>query len=155
MKDMYSFHANKDDLMKYYETVKQSYMDCFDELGLGDNTYITLASGGDFTDEFSHEFQTVLPVGEDLIFIAPGSNIAYNQEIAPSRAPDYQDHDEQQKPFEEIYGEDIVSVDRLVDFFQIPIWKTVKTMLYMADGQAIACSVRGDYEINELKLKKI
>jgi prolyl-tRNA synthetase len=56
-------------------------MELFTELGLGDDTFITLASGGDFTKGFSHEFQTLLPQGEDLIYLDRENNIAYNQEI--------------------------------------------------------------------------
>jgi len=155
MKDMYSFHRDKADLMQYYDRIKQSYMDAFHELGLGEDTLITLASGGDFTDEFSHEFQTILPIGEDTLFIGQDKSFAYNQEVTPSQAPNLQDPSEVMKPFESVYGENIVSVQRLVDFFNIPVWKTVKTMLYMADEQPVACSLRGDYEINDLKLKKV
>lgn len=155
MKDLYSFHRDKADLMQYYERVKAVYMDTFRELWLGDDTIITLASGGDFTDEYSHEFQTILPIGEDTLFIGQDKSFAYNKEVAPSHAPTYQDPHEVMKPFESVYGENIVSVQRLCDFFNIPAWKTVKTMLYMADNHPVACSLRGDYEINDLKLKKI
>ncbi len=155
MKDMYSFHRDKEDLMQYYDRVKQSYMDAFHELWLGEGTMITVASGWDFTDEFSHEFQTILPIGEDTLFIGQDKSFAYNQEVTPSQAPNLQDPNETMKPFESVFGENIVSVERLVEFFDIPAWKTVKTMLYIADDKPVACSVRGDYEINDLKLKKV
>lgn len=81
MKDLYSFHANEEDFLKYYELMKKVYMDVFVELGLGDSTFLTLASGGDFTDKFSHEFQTVTEAGEDTIYLDRENNIAYNDEI--------------------------------------------------------------------------
>jgi prolyl-tRNA synthetase len=81
MKDLYSFHTSEAELNKYYEIAKQSYVNIFEALGLGNDTFITLASGGDFTKEYSHEFQTLLESGEDVIYLDRSNNIAYNKEI--------------------------------------------------------------------------
>lgn len=81
MKDLYSFHKDEADLKEYYEEAKKVYMDVFRELGLGDDTFITLASGGDFTKDFSHEFQTLCDAGEDVIYLDRKNNIAYNKEV--------------------------------------------------------------------------
>jgi len=81
MKDLYSFHADEDDLKVYYEKTKAVYMSIFQDLGIGDDTYITLASGGDFTKDFSHEFQTLCDAGEDLIYLDKSNKIAYNKEV--------------------------------------------------------------------------
>ncbi|MEW8330692.1 MAG: aminoacyl--tRNA ligase-related protein, partial [Candidatus Thiodiazotropha sp.] len=58
MKDMYSFHATEQELDAYYETAKQAYENVFRRCGLGDITYLTYASGGDFC-RYSHEYQTI------------------------------------------------------------------------------------------------
>ena len=81
MKDLYSFHRDEADLQKYYEGVKDTYRTVFDRVGLGKDTFVTLASGGDFTTGFSHEFQTVVDAGEDLIYLDRTNNIAYNKEV--------------------------------------------------------------------------
>lgn len=81
MKDLYSFHKDAEDLNKYYDITKKVYMDIFHELGIGDDTFITLASGGDFTKDFSHEFQTLTSSGEDTIYLDRKNNIAYNKEV--------------------------------------------------------------------------
>lgn len=81
MKDLYSFHANEEDLKTYYEMVKKSYMEIFRDVGIGDDTFITLASGGDFTKDFSHEFQTICEAGEDTIYLDRKNKIAYNKEV--------------------------------------------------------------------------
>jgi prolyl-tRNA synthetase len=81
MKDLYSFHTNEKDLLDYYNETKKVYMSIFDELGIGHDTFITLASGGDFTKDFSHEFQTVCDAGEDTIYLDRKNNIAYNKEV--------------------------------------------------------------------------
>lgn len=80
MKDMYSFHATKEDLDAYYDHAIEAYKRVFDRLGLGDDTYVTFASGGAFT-KFSHEFQTVCEAGEDEIYIHRERGIAINEEV--------------------------------------------------------------------------
>ena len=81
MKDLYSFHQSEEELLEFYEVMKKEYMSLFKDLGLADDTYITLAEGGDFTKEFSHEFQTLIPQGEDTIYLDRKNKIAYNKEI--------------------------------------------------------------------------
>lgn len=81
MKDLYSFHRSEEDLKVYYERAKEVYMDIYREIGIGDDTFITLAGGGDFTKEFSHEFQTVVEAGEDIIYLDRKNAIAYNKEV--------------------------------------------------------------------------
>ena len=81
MKDLYSFHRSEEDLKTYYEHSKKVYMDIYREIGLADDTFITVAGGGDFTKEFSHEFQTLVEAGEDIIYLDRKNNIAYNKEV--------------------------------------------------------------------------
>ena len=80
MKDMYSVHASKEDLEKYYNAAIEAYKRCYDRFGIGDEMYVTFASGGAFT-KFSHEFQTICDAGEDYIYLHRGKNIAVNEEV--------------------------------------------------------------------------
>lgn len=80
MKDMYSIHATKEDLDAYYEAVIAAYKRCYDRFGIGEDTYVTFASGGAFT-KFSHEFQTICDAGEDYIYLHREKNIAVNEEV--------------------------------------------------------------------------
>lgn len=80
MKDMYSLHASAEDLDAYYNKVIDAYKRVYDRLGLGQDTYVTFASGGAFT-KFSHEFQTVCEAGEDVLYLHRGKNIAVNEEV--------------------------------------------------------------------------
>ncbi len=82
MKDLYSFHVSEENLKEFYEMAKERYVAIYEKLGLGEDTFVTLASGGDFTEEYSHEFQTLLESGEDVIYLDRNNNIAYNKEIA-------------------------------------------------------------------------
>lgn len=86
MKDLYSFHANEADLKRYYEVVKESYKIVYQRLGIGRDTYLSLASGGDFTKDYSHEFQTRCESGEDTIFLDKETGTAFNKEVAPAGA---------------------------------------------------------------------
>lgn len=81
MKDLYSFHKDQEDLMRYYESMKIVYANIFKDIGIGEDTFLTVASGGDFTSNFSHEFQTLTEAGEDLIYVDRKNNIAYNKEV--------------------------------------------------------------------------
>ncbi len=80
MKDMYSLHATAEDLDIYYDQVKEAYKRVYDRLGIGDDTFVTFASGGAFT-KFSHEFQTICDAGEDILYVHREKNIAVNEEV--------------------------------------------------------------------------
>ena len=80
MKDMYSFHVDYEDLDRFYIKVIGAYKKIYERLGLGDKTYVTNASGGSFS-QYSHEFQTISPAGEDLIYICDACRVAVNKEI--------------------------------------------------------------------------
>lgn len=80
MKDLYSFSRDQAEHDAFYEKISESYHKVFERLGLGDITFKTFASGGSFS-KFSHEFQTLSPVGEDTIYLSREKNIAINQEV--------------------------------------------------------------------------
>jgi prolyl-tRNA synthetase len=81
MKDMYSLHATAEDLDNYYNQVMEAYTRIYDRLGIGEDTYVTYASGGAFTNKFSHEFQTVCEAGEDILYLHKDKKIAVNEEV--------------------------------------------------------------------------
>lgn len=80
MKDFYSFHRDEADLAEYYAQMKNAYARVFERAGIGERTYLTYASGGSFS-KYSHEFQMLTDVGEDLIAICDKCQIAINKEI--------------------------------------------------------------------------
>lgn len=81
MKDLYSFSKSQEEHDAFYEgPITDAYHRVFNRLGLGDITYKTFASGGSFS-KFSHEFQTLSPVGEDTIYLSKSRGIAINQEV--------------------------------------------------------------------------
>jgi prolyl-tRNA synthetase len=80
MKDMYSLATNAEQHDVYYNSVIEAYKKIYGRLGLGKDTYVTLASGGAFT-KFSHEFQTICETGEDVIYLHRGKGVAINEEV--------------------------------------------------------------------------
>jgi len=85
MKDLYSFHTDIDDLQTYYEKVKKAYAQMYDRLGMP--AIPVEASGGSFSKEYSHEFQTLTPSGEDTIFHC-SCGWAQNKEVAKCKKGD-------------------------------------------------------------------
>jgi prolyl-tRNA synthetase len=80
MKDLYSFSRNVEEHEAFYERVTEAYHRVYARLGIGDITYKTFASGGSFS-KFSHEFQTLSDVGEDIIYVHEAKNLAINEEV--------------------------------------------------------------------------
>jgi prolyl-tRNA synthetase len=80
MKDLYSFNRTQAEHEAFYEKMIAAYYKVFERLGVGDITYKTFASGGSFS-KFSHEFQTISEVGEDIVFVDEQQKIAVNKEV--------------------------------------------------------------------------
>jgi prolyl-tRNA synthetase len=80
MKDLYSFCKTELDQNNFFEKVKQAYIKIFQDVGLGDYTYVTYASGGTFS-KFSIEFQAISEAGEDSIYVDEKKKIAINKDI--------------------------------------------------------------------------
>lgn len=88
MKDLYSYSKNEEEHMEFYNNMINSYMNFYKRVGLGDDTFVTVASGGVFTKNISHEFQTICDAGEDVVYIDRQKNIAYNEETIEESAVD-------------------------------------------------------------------
>ncbi|MDD2823449.1 MAG: His/Gly/Thr/Pro-type tRNA ligase C-terminal domain-containing protein [Candidatus Daviesbacteria bacterium] len=86
MKDMYSFHETQEDFLKYYETVKKSYLKIYEKLGL--TAKVTEASGGSFSEKISYEFMVLTDAGEDDILYCSDCDFCVNVEIAKMKVGD-------------------------------------------------------------------
>jgi prolyl-tRNA synthetase len=80
MKDMYSFARTQTEHDELYEKIKQAYYRVYERLGIGEQTFLTFASGGMFS-QYSHEFQTLTDAGEDMIYLDREKKIAVNEEV--------------------------------------------------------------------------
>ncbi|MCK5592419.1 MAG: prolyl-tRNA synthetase [Candidatus Pacebacteria bacterium] len=79
MKDLYDFSLNKEEHDKFYEKMKGVYKNIFTRVGLGEQTYLTMSSGGSFS-KYSFEFQTITEAGEDVIMYDENKKIAINKD---------------------------------------------------------------------------
>jgi prolyl-tRNA synthetase len=153
MKDLYTFSKDQDQHEQMYETIASAYHKVYERLGIGELTHRVKADGGIFTKRYSDEFQTLSPIGEDTIYHVPETDIYFNQEVAPSQATTLEQPTEQ-LAMEERHTPGVVGVQQLSKTLGVPVERTVKTMLYIIDGVVTAVAVRGDYSVNDIKLRK-
>ncbi|MBR2741557.1 prolyl-tRNA synthetase [Candidatus Saccharibacteria bacterium] len=118
MKDLYSFHATEEDLDRFYAEVEEAYRRIFDRLGIGDCTHETFASGGIFS-KYSHEFQTVLPVGEDTIYHNADYSIVLNKEVFNDEV--LTDLGAKDEKFEETAGAEVGNIFKLKYKYSEPL----------------------------------
>lgn len=80
MKDLYSYSRSQEEHEIFYNKMIEAYKSFYEKVGLGKDTFVTVASGGVFTKNISHEFQTICDAGEDVVYIDRNNNTAYNEE---------------------------------------------------------------------------
>ncbi|MCT8344730.1 MULTISPECIES: proline--tRNA ligase [Photorhabdus] len=156
MKDAYSFHATQASLQETYDNMYEAYSKIFTRIGL--DFRAVLADTGSIGGSASHEFQVLAASGEDDIVFSTESNYAANIELAEAVAPAH----DRAVPTKEMHLVDTPNaktIAELVEQFNLPIEKTVKTlMVHAAEGTShklIALLVRGDHELNEIKAEKL
>lgn len=152
MKDMYSFHKDEKDLEDFYQKAIGAYTRVYERCGL--KAYVVKASGGAFSDKFSHEFSVVTPAGEDTILICDQCNEAQNLEIAEGKIRDPELGEEKEMEMKEVKIERGFTVAANAEAHKVPEAKILKTVVYSVDGGFIGVVIRGDLQINELKLVK-
>jgi prolyl-tRNA synthetase len=155
MKDAYSFHTDVESLAATYQVMHQAYTNIFTRLGLDFRP--VLADTGSIGGESSHEFHVLAHSGEDDIAFSDSSDYAANVEMAEALALG-----ERQAATEEMRLVDTPNaktIAELVEQFNLPIEKTVKTLIVAAsdavDADFVALLVRGDHELNEIKAEKL
>lgn len=154
MKDGYSFHADEEDFKKEYKRMSDTYTKIFERVGL--KTFMVGADNGDIGGEYAHEFQVKSDAGEDTIFYVPSKKLYFNKEIAPTKAIPFDQKGEEPKPMEDVEGKGIIGVEALAEFLKIPVEATTKTILFETEkGEVIAAAVRGEFGIDETKLKRV
>jgi len=156
MKDAYSFHADAEDSRREYENMFQTYKRIFTRCGL--NFRPVEADTGAIGGSLSHEFQVLADSGEDALVSCNSCDYAANVLKAEVRAQRLSGRNlkENSPPLRKVVTPGKKSVAEVADFLSLPAEKFVKTLLYKVDHkELVAVLVRGDHEINELKLKSV
>ncbi|EAF3397732.1 proline--tRNA ligase [Listeria monocytogenes] len=150
MKDAYSFHATSESLDEVYNLMHQAYSNIFTRCGLEFRSVI--ADSGSIGGNESKEFMALSDIGEDTIAYSDASDYAANTEMAPVLYMEKKSH-ELEKDLEKVATPDQKSITDIVEFLEVPIEKTMKSILYQVDDEVIMVLVRGDHEVNDIKIK--
>ena len=151
MHDLYSFDVDEKGLDISYDKMRQAYANIFARCGL--TTVLVEADSGAIGGKDSYEFMLIAESGEDEIIFCRGCQFAANVEKMPSVKP--QAPQEAPLPLDEVATPGITSIEQISGFLKVPASQTLKVVLYSADGNLVMAVIRGDLEINEIKLKKV
>ncbi len=152
MKDAYSFDLDEAGLDVSYKKMYDAYCRIFERLGL-DFTIVDADSGA-MGGSGSQEFMVKSPVGEDGIAYCDDCGYAANYEKAEC-IPTQMASDEGDLDMEKIHTPNVHTIEELVEFMNAQAYNFAKTIIYKADDKHIAAMVRGDREVNEVKLKNL
>lgn len=155
MKDAYSFHTSQESLQVTYDAMYAAYSKIFSRMDL--DFRAVQADTGSIGGNASHEFQVLAGSGEDDIVFSTESAYAANIELAEAVAP-MATLAAATEELRLIDTPNTKTIAELVEQFNVPIEKTVKTLLVKATEESghklVALLVRGDHELNEVKSEK-
>lgn len=152
MKDMYSFHTSEKDLDNYYKKAIEAYLNVYSRCGM--EVYVLQASGGAFTDKYSHEFSIKTEAGEDTMILCSACKFAQNLEVAEGKY-DSPSSDETEKELKKVDVKRGKTVAENARAHQCDEWRVLKTVVYMIEDQGpVGILIRGDFSINEHKVEK-
>ena len=150
MKDAYSFDRDNAGADVSYQTMFAAYERIFRRMGL--RFRAVEADSGAIGGNFSHEFMVLADTGEDVIVACESCAYAANTERAETSFAGTADASSGPALTEE-YTPHCRTVEELAQFMKVPATSIIKTLLFCADGEPVAALVRGDRELNEIKLK--
>ncbi len=151
MKDLYSFDADEDGLDESYRKMVQAYKNIYRRCGLP--AVMVEADSGAIGGKASHEFMLLVESGEDEIIFCPKCEYAANMEKATSIKPAGKAEDP--LAVEEVSTPGLKSIEEVAGFLNVKADQTLKSVFYVCDGQVIFVVIRGDFEVNETKLKNV
>ncbi|MDP6558686.1 MAG: proline--tRNA ligase [Candidatus Binatia bacterium] len=155
MKDAYSFHTDVEDCRREYQNMFETYKRIFTRCGLRFRP--VEADTGAIGGSLSHEFQVLADSGEDVLINCDKCNYAANAQKAEVRQERLTGRNlkESPPPYKKVSTPGKKSVSDVSDFLHVPAHGFIKTLVYKVDlVNLVAVLLRGDHEINELKLQK-
>ena len=154
MKDAYSFDADEDGAAESYKAMFDAYTRAFERIGL--RFRAVQADSGPIGGDYSHEFMVLAETGEDTIAVCDACSYAANLEKAAVKLPEGDcgcntgcpEHAEVPTPGKH-------TVDEVCAYLGVEPRALIKTLLFDADGEIVAALVRGDRELNDVKLRNL
>lgn len=152
MKDAYSFHTSLASLEETYAVMYQAYSNIFSRLGL--KSRAVRADTGAIGGEGSHEFHVLAESGEDALAYCPDSDYAANVELAEALAPGGS-RAQPQEPMREVETPRQTACEDVAALLGVGVERTVKAIALIAQGQFYLMLLRGDHNLNEVKVGKL
>ncbi|MFJ7976435.1 proline--tRNA ligase [Peribacillus sp. NPDC096379] len=152
MKDAYSFHSSQESLDEVYQRLFTAYSNIFSRCGLDFRAVI--ADSGAMGGKDTHEFMVLSEVGEDTIAYSDSSDYAANIEMAPVVLEDVT-NTEQAKDLAKVETIGKKTIEEVASFLQTDAKACIKSLLFKVDEKFVLVLVRGDHEVNDIKLKNI
>ena len=152
MKDAYSFDVDEAGAIVAYDKMYQAYRNIFERCGL--KFRAVEADTGAIGGNYSHEFMVLADSGEDAIASCNACDYAANVEKAEARPVTAVEHAEA-RALEKVATPGQRSIAEVSTFLGLPASSLIKTLIVMADNEPLAVLLRGDHELNEIKLKKV
>ena len=150
MKDAYSFDVDEKAADLSYEKMYQAYRRIFDRCGL--KFRAVEADTGSIGGSFSHEFMVLAESGEDAIVSCSSCEYAANVEKAEARPIEAEEHSDQ-RSLERVATPDKRTIEEVSEFLGVHAASMIKTLVLLADNEPVIALIRGDHELNEIKLK--
>ncbi len=151
MKDAYSFDVDEAGSEISYRKMFEAYRRIFARCGL--NFRPVEADSGSIGGNYSHEFMVMADSGEDAVCYCSGCDYAANLEKAEIARPDVNISDGEIPSVEEIHTPQVKTIEDICRFLDVKPSAVVKTLIFSADDIPVAVLVRGDHEVNEIKVK--
>ncbi len=151
MKDAYSFHSDEADFKKEYQLMSDTYTKIFKRLGL--NTYIVESDNGYIGGDYCHEFVVESSFGESRFLITEDNSYASHEDTAVF-VKEEMNLEEPMLLLKKLNAKRKNKMDDGVKFHKKPLWQQIKNVMFVDEkNRFILAIIRGDYDINEIKLK--
>lgn len=150
MKDAYSFHASQESLDEVYDKMFAAYSRIFERCGL--NFRAVIADSGAMGGKDTHEFMVLSEIGEDTIAYSDTSSYAANVEMAPV-VNTYEQSGEAEKELTKVETPNQHSIEDVAAFLNVEATSCIKSLLFKVDDRFVLVLVRGDHEVNDIKVK--
>ncbi|MFC1983913.1 proline--tRNA ligase [Chloroflexota bacterium] len=151
MKDLYSFDADEEGLDQSYNKMLQAYQNIYARCELP--ALLVEADSGAIGGKDSHEFTVITESGEDEVIYCPNCKYTANADKAQSIKSKIENGEP--LPLEEVETPGMGTIEQVAGFLKVPQSHTLKAVFYIADGKLIFVVIRGDIEVNEVKLKNV
>lgn len=151
MKDAYTFDADEEGLDKQYKLMYDAYTRIFTRCGLHFRPVI--ADTGAIGGSGSHEFEVIADAGEADIVYCTSCDFAANVEAVQPKAVSQHIHNDKEKELVSTPGQH--TIEMVCEYLHAPVSQSIKAVVYKLDDKVVLAMVRGDHEVNEVRLQNI